>query len=48
MVADSLGLTRTSITRAFDQLVAMGLIEQEKVGKRVEMAVEEMLEELVW
>lgn len=37
MAAEALGLTRTSITRASDQLSAMGLIEQEKVGKEIRM-----------
>lgn len=35
--AETLGLTRTSITRASEQLLAMGLIEQEKVGKEIRM-----------
>lgn len=35
--ASDLGLTRTSITRASGQLLAMGLISQEKVGKEVHM-----------
>lgn len=35
--ADALGLTRTSITRASEQLLAMGLIEQEKKGKEIRM-----------
>ena len=37
VVADILGFTRTSITRASEQLIAMNLIEQEKVGKEVRM-----------
>lgn len=35
--ADDLGLTRTSITRASEQLTAMGLIQQEKKGKEIKM-----------
>lgn len=35
--ADALGLTRTSITRASDQLLEMNLIEQEKTGKEIHM-----------
>ena len=37
VAAEALGLTRTSITRASEQLLAMGLIEQEKVGKEIRM-----------
>lgn len=35
--ANALGLTRTSITRASDQLLEMSLIEQEKKGKEIHM-----------
>lgn len=35
--ADDLGITRTSITRASEQLFAMDLIEQNKMGKAVYM-----------
>lgn len=35
--AEALGLTRTSITRASEQLIGMGLIRQEKVGKEILM-----------
>lgn len=38
VAAEKLGLTRTSITRASEQLLAMGLLEQEKVGKEVRMS----------
>lgn len=48
VAADELGLTRTSMTRASEQLLAMGLIEQDKVGKELRMrkkyGQEEMLE----
>lgn len=37
--ADYLGITRTSITRASDQLNAMGLISQESIGKECLMTV---------
>lgn len=37
VAAEELGLTRTSITRASEQLLAMKLIEQEKVGKEIRM-----------
>lgn len=37
VAAEELGLTRTSITRASEQLLGMGLIEQEKVGKEIRM-----------
>lgn len=36
--AEALGVTRTSITRASDQLDAMGLIEQESYGKECRMS----------
>jgi len=36
-VAEKLNLTRTSLTRASDQLIAMNLIKQEKVGKEYRM-----------
>ena len=36
--AEALGLTKTSITRASEQLLAMDLIKQEKVGKEVRMS----------
>lgn len=35
--AEALGLTRTSITRASDQLLEMNLIQQEKSGKEIHM-----------
>lgn len=38
IAAEALGLTRTSITRASEQLLVMGLLEQEKVGKEVRMS----------
>ncbi len=38
--ADSLGVTRTSITRASEQLAAMGLISQKMRGKEYYMQVE--------
>lgn len=48
VAADELGLTRTSMTRASEQLLAMGLIDQEKVGKELRMrkrySQQEMLE----
>ena len=47
VAADSLGLTGTSITRASEQLVAMGLIEQEKVGKEVRMFQKSSSKELL-
>lgn len=37
VAADALRLTRTSITRASDQLSEMNLIEQEKTGKEIHM-----------
>lgn len=37
--ADTLGLTRTSITRASEQLDSMGLIEQIKNGKEIHMSL---------
>jgi len=39
VAADALGLTRTSMTRASEQLLAMGLIDQEKVGKEFRMRI---------
>lgn len=48
VAAEELGLTRTSMTRASEQLLAMGLIDQEKVGKELRMrkrySQQEMLE----
>lgn len=35
--ADTLGITRTSVTRASDQLLEMNLIEQKKNGKEIHM-----------
>lgn len=35
--ADSLGLTRTSVSRASEQLAAMGLIREERSGKEIRM-----------
>lgn len=35
--AEELGLTRTSVTRASEQLAAMNLIQQEKIGKEYQM-----------
>lgn len=35
--ADSLGLTRTSISRASEQLTAMGLIREERKGREIRM-----------
>lgn len=35
--AEELGITRTSLTRASEQLLAMKLIEQKKVGKEIRM-----------
>ncbi len=35
--SEALVLTKTSVTRASEQLVAMGLIEQERVGKEIRM-----------
>lgn len=37
VAAEELGLTRTSITRSSEQLLAMGLINQEKIGKEIRM-----------
>lgn len=40
--ADALGLTRTSITRASEQLKALGLINEEAHGKEVRMSASEV------